>query len=153
MNQQKKNAGWLSRENSRKKPKLMAENIETRGEDKAPAMVQTIRKTYKYIREAVDETTEEETRMVVAGEETDGAEARSTMKNKRMGEADTTPVMMPTIHETREEEEPEEGVAEEEEKIDEDKQNNWTAGESMTRTVIFVLSKACISDGEGVCYH
>jgi hypothetical protein len=37
--------------------------------------------------------------------------------------------------------------------IDEDKQNNWTAGERMTPTVISVLSKACISDGEGVRYH
>jgi hypothetical protein len=59
-------------------------------------MVGTIHETDEFIKEVMNETTEGETRMVIAGEETNGAED-STMKNMKTREEDITPDRVPTI--------------------------------------------------------
>jgi hypothetical protein len=91
------------------------ENIKTRKEDTTPDMVQTIHGTDESIKEVTDETTEEETRMMIAGEESNVAECSTTENIETKGE-DTTPAMVQTIHETHKEEE----VAEKLAGIDED---------------------------------
>jgi hypothetical protein len=123
-------------------------------------------------KERTESTNNKKNETVIEEVEEMKGDNNNNIENEEQGpnrNEDPTPTsMVPTIHETIEEEKTEEVIllaTDEEEKteqeviamvvgeIDENKRTHWTPGNRMTRTIISVLSEACISDEEGVRYH